>query len=350
MDLSFAQARQLIDQPRGMDEEAVRRLLALLLAGRLAPEQGGELLGRWRERGETGEELAFLVRALWERATPVLAGGPCLDLCGTGGSGLSRFNVSTAAAFLLADAGVRVAKHGNRGSLRPNGSFDLLEALGVPIALPPPALTQVLRETNLCFLFARALHPAVGAAAPYRKAAGGRTIFNLAGPLANPCRPTRQIIGAAQARTAETIAAALVALGTERALVVCGEPGIDEISVSGTTCWIEICRGQVRRGSWRHPTLAVAYATLPGGDAAENARTFAALAEGHAAPALQAMVVANAAAALDLWQDRPVFADDATATALLARLADGGLARAYARHRAVARALEGSLRVEGRAT
>lgn len=339
MTLTFDAARALVSRPGGMDEPAARGFLDLLMGGTLAPEHGGVLLAALAERGETGVEVAAVVRGLLERAARVDAGGDCLDLCGTGGSGLVRYNVSTTAAFALAGAGVRVAKHGNRGSVKPNGSFDLLDALGVPFALPPPALARLIAETGVGFLFARAMHPAVAAVAPYRKAAGRRTIFNLAGPLANPCRPSRQIIGVSSWRTAEVMADALSRLGAGRALVVLGDPGIDEISVSGRTRWIEVTASARREGSWSHPAGPVDYATLPGGDAPDNARVFHELLAGGSTPGLRAMVAANIAAALDLWHDRAVLADTARLAEAEHLLSGGATRAAFERHRDAAQAL-----------
>jgi anthranilate phosphoribosyltransferase len=337
MALTFPAAEDLVGQRSGMSEAETRKVLDLLMAGTLTPSEGGGLLAMWANRGETGRELAAVVRGLLERAAKVPAEGACLDLCGTGGSGLGRYNVSTTAAFVLAAAGARVAKHGNRGSTRANGSFDFLEALGVPFQLPGEAHAALLESSNVCFLFARAMHPTVAAVAPYRKAAARRTIFNLAGPLANPCRPSRQLIGVAAWPTAAVIAEALTLLGVERALVVQGEPGIDEISISGRTRWLEVTPRGISEGAWSHPRLAVPYAELPAGEAAANAALFHQLTGGGGLPELRAMVAANAAAALDLWRDRPVLANPATLGEAEELLTKGATRLAFERHRMEAR-------------
>jgi anthranilate phosphoribosyltransferase len=339
MPLTLSAAQSLIAKPC-MSEAETRSVLELLMGATLKPEEGGALLAAWGERGERGAELAAVVRGLLERATAIPARGTCLDLCGTGGSGLARFNVSTTAAFVLAAGGARVAKHGNRGSLKPNGSFDLLDALGVPFALPGAAHAELLERTKLCFLFARAMHPAVAAVAPYRKAAGRRTIFNLAGPLANPCRPARQLIGAASWATATVLAEALTLLRVERALVVRGQPGIDEVSISGGTRWLEITPKATTKGEWTHPTLNVPYEQIPSGEAATNAPLFAELIDGGGPPALRAMVAANAAAALDLWHDRPVLADPKHLDEAEQLLSGGAAKRAFETHRALAKELD----------
>ena len=348
--LTFDRARELTALREGMSEAQMRDFLDLLLGGTLTAEAGGELLATLGERGETGREVAALVEGLLEHALRLPIRGGCLDLCGTGGSGLARFNVSTTAAFVLAGSGVRVAKHGNRGALRPNGSFDLLEALGVPFQLPPAALGSLLEHTGVCFLFARAMHPVVARVAAYRKAAARRTIFNLAGPLANPSRPQRQVVGVSTWAAAEVIADALTRLRVERAVVVQGEPGIDEVSVSGVTRWIEIRRqssGVTRsEGRWRHAAAgggSVPYDQLPGGEASENAGHFTALIEGRGEANLQLMVSVNAALALDLWHDREVFATPRTVLEAQEALSGGAARRAFELHRARARlALEGT--------
>ncbi len=338
--LSLAAADELVARAHGMDVVQAQEFLTLLLSGTLAVNDGARLLVRLAERGETATELAALVRALHATCVQIPAAGPCLDLCGTGGSGRTRFNVSTTAAFVLAAAGVPVAKHGNRGSARPNGSFDLLDALSIPFQLPPAALAQLRAETGVCFLFARAMHPAVAAVAPYRKAAERRTIFNLAGPLANPYRPTRQLVGVANRAVAAVLADALQMLGVERALVVWGEPGIDEVSISGATHWLDVTPAAVISGTWT-PAQMIPYERIPAGDAAENAGEFQRLLTGTGDSAAAQMVAVNAAAAMDLWHGRPVLADPATIAQAHALLIGGPALAAFTRHRALAQRLGG---------
>jgi len=335
--LTLNAARNLARTPSGMDAGQVDEVLSLLLGGSLAVSDGAAVLAAWSERGETGVELAAMVQALLARALPLGELGRCLDLCGTGGSGRERFNVSTTAAFVLAAAGVPVAKHGNRGSTKANGSFDLLERLGVRFEQAPAAHGRLLQASGVCFLFARAMHPAVAAAAPYRKAAGRRTIFNLAGPLANPARPAVQLIGTVAEATAQVIAEAMQLLGTKRALVVWGEPGIDEVSVSGRTRWLQLEAGVITPGGW-HPHDPVAYERIPGGDAVANADEFHRLLAGGGDPAVRRMVVANATAALDLWHGRPVLADAHRLREVEHLLTSGAVAAVFTRHRELAAA------------
>jgi anthranilate phosphoribosyltransferase len=307
--MDLAVARRAVAAPTGMDAAAAAALLDLLMSGNLAVNDGAALLRDLAERGETGTELAAFVRGLRARAAVVTGPDHCLDVCGTGGSSRVRFNVSTTVAVILAAAGVPVAKHGNRGSQAPNGSFDLLEALGVPIDLPPSAWERLLRETGLCFLFARRMHPAVGAVVPYRKAAGRRTIFNLAGPLANPVAVSHQVIGTVEERTARVVAAALAELGGSTGLIVWGEPGIDEASISGETRFLTVAGGRHLEGVLPAPADRVAYADIPGGDATVNARLFQAIIAGEERGPLRRMVCLNAGLALDLWHGRPPSAD-----------------------------------------
>src|SRR4051812_13511543 len=323
----------------GMGAADAAAIVELLMGGGVAVERGAALLAAWSARGETGAELAAVVRALLARAVRLPMDDRCLDLCGTGGSGLARYNVSTTAAFVLAAAGVPVAKHGNRGSRRPDGSFDLLDALQVPFAQTPEAHARLRAETGCCFLFARAMHPAVAAVAPMRKAAGRRTVFNLAGPLANPCRPRRQLIGVIDERTARVVAGALAALGTERGLVVWGHPGIDELSITGESRWLLVEGGALREGAVEplHPGLA--HDALPCGEAAANAEVFRRLLAGDERGPLADLVALNAGAAIDLWRGRlPGAASDGVREAR-ELLRSGAVLKAFERHRALAAGL-----------
>lgn len=343
--LDAVHARNRAARPGGMTPAEAEEFFALLLAGSLPAVDGAALLVDLETRGATATELATLVRLLLARAAPAPAAGRCFDLCGTGGSGLARFNVSTTSAFVLAACGVPVAKHGNRGSARPNGSFDLLDALAVPFSLAPSAHERLLRETGVCFLFARQMHPGVAAVAPYRKLAAQqvkRTVFNLAGPLANPCRPARQMIGATDERTARVLADALGQLGGERAIVVRGHPGIDEVSVTGTTHLWDIAGGRVHHrvidpGDRWH---GLEHAALPGGEAEANAATFHRLLAGEETGALFDMVLANAGAAIDCWNGAPVLGGDGRERARAA-ITSGAALASFEKHRSLARELAG---------
>ena len=304
--MDFDSAFQLVQQSGGMTAEQSTQLLDLLMAGSLSPEQGGSLLRHLAERGETAVELAAFVRGLLQRASLVPFGKPCADCCGTGGSGRTRFNISTTAAVVAATCGIPVAKHGNKGSRRPNGSFDLLEALGVPLDLAPHKQAELLETYHLTFCFARAHHPAVGSVVPYRKEAGGRTIFNLAGPLANPADASCQVVGVCDEATADVVARALVELGHERAVVVTGETGWDEFVLEGSNRLLEVSGGTVqeRRIPASQPNLADA--ELPGGDASENILIFKELIAGSHASPLRDLLALSAGALIDTWHGRPI--------------------------------------------
>ncbi len=337
MSLTFADARVALVAPGGLDEQSTVALIDLLLSGSLAPEEGADLLVTWAQRGETGAELAAVVRALRARAVPVALTRSSVDVVGTGGVEGSRFNVSTTVAFVLASAGVAVAKHGNRGSRSPNGSFDFLEALGIPIDLPPAALTTLHQDHGLCFLFARALHPAMAAAVPYRKLAARRTIFNLAGPLANPAPVDHLLIGAVDQRSALVLAQALRLLGDGRALVVCGEPGIDEVSISGPTHTWNVTAQDINQGILTPaPQSVVDRALLPGGDATTNAALFARLIAGDPCDGLAEMVQVNAGLVFDLLDGQPPVYHGPGYHRAAQRLADGRVARFFTAYQAAA--------------
>ena len=342
MYLHPADARTWIDQPGGMTDDQLMSVLSLLLDGEVDPHEGAQLLGRWTARGETASELAALVNVLLKRAVKIPISSPSMDLCGTGGSELTRFNVSTTVAFVLAAAGVPVSKHGNRGSRRPNGSFDLLDALGIPFQLSPNQIARIFTETGLCFLFARTIHPSVAKVAPLRKLVPGRTIFNLAGPLANPCRPTRQVVGVTREATAHVITGALSLLGVERGIVVRGHPGLDEVSITGPTHLWEVAGGHTHHRIVEHfHHHGLDHSALPGGDAPENAVIFHQLMHGTETGPLHDMVVANAALALDCWRGTSHPGSDSAIDEVRDLLASGAVKATYHRHRRIARAVAG---------
>lgn len=219
------------DSHRGFDE---------MLDGNLSQPEMVTFLRDLRDRGESVADIVAAVRAMRRRMIPVHLNKPAIDICGTGGGVGDRFNVSTACAFALAAIGIPVAKHGNRGSRSGNGSFDFLEALGVSIDLDAARAQSIFKQTDLCFLFARQFHPAVGTVASARRQVGGRTIFNLVGPLCNPAGVTRQILGTVSKDIAEKLAEACQVLGTEKTLVVIGSGGRDEVVLDGPSDIIEV--------------------------------------------------------------------------------------------------------------
>jgi anthranilate phosphoribosyltransferase len=224
-----------------------------------------------------------------------------IDLCGTGGDGLGTLNISTAVSFVVAACGVPVAKHGNRSASSRSGAADVLEALGINIGLEPDAAGAVLKDAGLAFLFAQTHHPAMKYAGNARKQIGRRTIFNLLGPLANPGRVTRQLVGVFSSDWLVPYAEALKALGSERAWIVHGRDGLDELSISGPTQIAILDQGAITTGEVTPEEAGLKrwpLADITGGNAAHNAAALRRLLEGDASGAYHQIVLLNAAAAL----------------------------------------------------
>ncbi len=281
------------------DEAA--RAMGEIMDGRAEPAQVAGLLMALALKGERPAEVVGFASAMRLRTVPLPRPlGLVFDTCGTGGDGAHTFNVSTAAAVVIAGAGVRVAKHGNRAASSRCGSADVLEQLGVSLETTPDQVVRAVEEANLGFFFAQAWHPSMRHAGPVRKALGVRTVFNLLGPLTNPAAPRRQIVGVSRPEHTELLACALGRLGTERAWVVHGANGLDELSTTGHTKISEWRDGAVRT-FYLHPgevglPLAPVEA-LAGGSAAENAAMIERLCSGEAGPRRD-IVLLNAGAAL----------------------------------------------------
>ena len=216
-------ARLVAGESLSQDEAAAA--MTEIMDGTPTPAQFGAFVTALRLKGETVDEIAGCASIMRARARQVTPAVPVIDTCGTGGVGAGHFNVSTAAAFVVAGAGQAVAKHGNRGVTRACGSADVLDALGTPIELSPPAVVQCLEEAGFGFMFAPAYHPAMKFATPLRREIGIRTVFNILGPLTNPAGARAQVLGVGDASIAERMAAALGLLGIEHALVVHGDDG-----------------------------------------------------------------------------------------------------------------------------
>jgi anthranilate phosphoribosyltransferase len=296
------QALAALVQGRDLDPGEARGAMEEVMAGDVSPAQMGAFLTALRMKGETPSEIAAfagVLRAKCLTIHPRVVGAP-VDLCGTGGAPFKTFNVSTIASFVVAGAGVPVAKHGNRSFTSSCGSADLLEALGVRIDLEPPAVERVMEEVNICFMFAPKFHPAMKHVAPVRRELGVRTVFNLLGPLANPAGARHHLMGVFDGGLVWTIPEVMRLLGYERGLVVHGEIGSDEISTVGPTLVGELRDGEVRRYLFDPATVG-----LGKGEAAamgplsppEAARLTLALLAGAKGPRRD-MVLLNAAAAL----------------------------------------------------
>ncbi len=291
------------------------------------PQVAG-LLMAIRVKGEAPDELVGAATALRERAVaPPTAQRPTLDTAGTGGDGSGSLNLSTAAAFVAAAAGVSVAKHGNRSISSKCGSADVLDAMGVPIDLSPEETGHAIDTVGIGFLFAPLYHPAMRAVAGIRRSLGVRTIFNLLGPLTNPAGVRKQLVGVFHPSKAMLMAEALRALGSERVLVVSGEHGLDEIAPAGTTTVVDLKRGELSQYQVTAADFGLEPAsldTIRGGDPATNAAILRAVLGGERHPARTAVVM-NAAAALVAAEAAGTLKEGA---ALAARILDSGAALA----------------------
>jgi anthranilate phosphoribosyltransferase len=301
-DAPLRHAIQLLSQGRSLTAEDAAAAFGVVMAGEATAVQTAALLMGLRAKGETAEEVAGAAQALRQAMVRLEASHDgMVDTCGTGGGLVGTLNISTAAAFIVAGAGVPVAKHGNRSYTSRSGSADVLEALGVDIGLPPARAALVLRETGLVFLFAPAYHPAMRHVGPVRKELGVATIMNLLGPLANPAGVRRQVIGVASEDRGPLVAAALARLGAAHALVVHAAVGMDEVSPSGLTKVWEIRDGGVTQWDVNPAALGLEcddLEDLAGGEPKDNARRVERLLDGRGASAERCAVLLNAAAAL----------------------------------------------------
>lgn len=276
-----------------------------LLSGRTSEAQIVALLEALRGKRDTVEELVGFATAMRRHAQPIFPDGRApkgslVDTCGTGGDASGTFNISTAAAFVVAGAGVRVAKHCNRSISSKCGSADVLEALGASFEIPPQRIGAAIEQVGIGFLFAPAVHTAMRHAMAARRQLGGRTVFNLLGPLTNPAGASVQVLGVFSAKLTELLASALAVLGVERAFVVHGAGGLDEISLSGETQVTEVRHGALRSCTVTPEDFGLSLApleALAGGDAKQNARIIRSILEGKPGPQRD-IVLANAAAAL----------------------------------------------------
>jgi anthranilate phosphoribosyltransferase len=306
----------LPDPAAPLSRESAALAFADILDGRADDAAIATFLIGLTDRGETAIEIAEAARALRARLIPIDAPAGAIDVCGTGGDGHHTLNVSTAVSLVVAACGVPVAKHGNRAASSKAGAADTLEALGLDMARAGACAEASLRDLGICFLFAANHHPAMARITPIRRRIGRRTIFNLMGPLANPAQVTRQLIGIARPDYAPVYAEALAQLGTEAALVVSGEEGLDELSGAGASLIATV--GTVAlparivpedAGLARHPIDAIR-----GGDPAHNARALRDLL-GGAHGAYREAVLLNAAAALVLAEVAPTLTDAAARAA-----------------------------------
>ncbi len=311
-----------------LSRDEMHSVMQQIMTGGATPIQIGGFLAGIRTKGETVEEIVAAVEVMRELATRVeVSKDHLVDTCGTGGDGSQSFNVSTACAFVVAAAGGRVAKHGNRAMSSKSGSADVLEALGVNLDIPPDRVAACIDEINIGFLYAPAYHSAVRHAAAPRRELGTRTLFNLLGPLTNPAGAPHQLLGVFANRWVQPLAKVLLALGSKHVLVVHAQDGLDELSIAAPSLMAELRDGQVRTFLFRPEEVGITRQSLdairvdgPEESAAMIREVFA----GSPGPAAD-MVILNSSAAL--------YAADVTSTLLagvdLARqvLADGSAAR-----------------------
>ncbi|GAC1467424.1 MAG: anthranilate phosphoribosyltransferase [Chloroflexota bacterium] len=309
--LSIPEAEDLMR--RMMDEE-------------LTPIQLGAFLVALRSKGETADEVVGFARTMRSRARQIEVHVPLADTCGTGGDGRGTFNISTAAALIVTGCGQAIAKHGNRAASGRCGSADVLEGMGVDVALSPRGVSRCIDEAGIGFLFAPAFHPAMKFAAVPRRELGVRTVFNLLGPLTNPAHPRYQLLGVSSEGILDLMAESLLKLDVERALIVHSDDGTDEISIAGTTKVREVRDGGVRAYAIEPEDFGVQRSgrdTMRGGDVDMNVAILASVLSGESGPARDASVV-NAAAALYIAGRASTFQEGAI---LAAESIDSGAAR-----------------------
>jgi anthranilate phosphoribosyltransferase len=297
----FAPLLEKLHRREDLTEAEAASAMGEIMEGRAQPSQIAGFLVALGMKGERPREIVGLARAMRARATRLSRTfSPVFDTCGTGGDRAHTFNVSTVAAIVVAACGLRVAKHGNRSVSSRCGSADLLEALGVNITAPPDTVERCLDEAGIAFFFAPIFHPSMRHAGPARKELGIRTAFNLLGPLTNPAGATRQLVGVPRPELTELVARSLSLLGAERAWVVHGADGLDEISTTGYTKVSE-CREGAVNTFYIHPydfkLPKAAPEALRGGDATQNAAIARRVLDGGAGPTRE-IVLLNAAVSL----------------------------------------------------
>lgn len=283
-----------------LSQEEATHAFDKMMSGEATPSQMGGLLMALRVRGETVDEIAGAVSTMRSKMLRVRAPADAIDVVGTGGDAAGSYNISTCAAFIVAGAGVPVAKHGNRALSSKSGAADVLSALGVNIEQTPDGIARCIREAGIGFMFAPSHHPAMKHVGPTRVELGTRTIFNLLGPLSNPAGVKRQMVGVFARNWIEPLANVLKALGSERAWVVHGSDGLDEITTTGPTHVAELADGKVRTFEISPADAGLKPSKpgeLKGGEAIYNAEALRAVLDGQMGP-FRDVALFNAAAAL----------------------------------------------------
>jgi anthranilate phosphoribosyltransferase len=280
--------------------EEAAQVMEEIMGGEVTPAQFSAFVTALRLKGETVDEIAGLVKTMRAKAIAVTIAEPVVDTCGTGGDGLSTFNISTVTAFVAAGAGLKVAKHGNRAMSSQCGSADVLEALGVKIDLNAEKVQRCLQKVGMGFMFAPIFHPAMKYASAPRREIGIRTVFNIIGPLTNPASAKAQVLGVADESLLEKLALVLQSLGCNHALVVHGDDGLDEITITGKTKVCELKNGRIKKYSISPEDFGLSQTSLEnlkGGSADENATLLRKILAGTTGPQRDVVLI-NAAAVL----------------------------------------------------
>jgi len=295
------EAIETVVNGRSLSFEQAAAVMEEIMSGDATPAQFAAFVTALRIKGETVDEIAGLASVMQAKATSVQVTPPVVDTCGTGGDGFCSFNISTTAAFIVAGAGLKVAKHGNRAMSSHCGSADVLEALGVRIELGAEAVAQCLERVGIGFMFAPVFHPAMKYAAAPRREIGFRTVFNILGPLTNPAKAKFQVIGVPSKKLGEKIAFVLHRLGTEHSLVVHGIDGMDEISISRKSLVWDVNQHRVLPPYEVSPDdfgfMKASMTQIKGGTARQNAKILRGILSGEVG-ARRNIVIMNAAAAL----------------------------------------------------
>ena len=293
-------AIQMLVDGESLSADQATAAMNEIMTGEATPAQVGSFLTALRIKGETIDEIAGMARVMREKSLHVSVEGAVVDTCGTGGDGSGSFNISTTAAFVVAGAGVAVAKHGNRAMSGSTGSADVLEALGVKIALSPESVARCLNEAGFGFMFAQGYHPSMRFAAGPRREIGIRTVFNILGPLTNPAGADRQVIGVADPSMADRMARVLGQLGSRKALVVHGSDGMDEITITGPSTVWQLENGEVTEFEVTPGDLGVSVSSadsIRATSSEHSARIARSVLSGESGPPRD-VVLLNAAAAL----------------------------------------------------
>ncbi len=326
MSLRLSDVLATLVRGEDLDDDTTGAVMAHIMEGDATPAQIAGFLVALRMKGETGEEIAGLVRSMREFATPLHVDGPVVDTCGTGGDRAGTFNVSTISALVAAGAGARVAKHGNRAASGKCGSADLLEAWGVVIDLPPAGVQRCIADVGIGFCFAPTFHPAMRHVMSARRDLGVPTVFNFLGPLTNPAGAAFQTIGVSDAAMAPLMADVLARLGSTRALVFHGSDGLDELTTTGPSTIWDVADGKVETYQFdpaAHGIPRASIEDLRGGDLPVNLQIAGDILDGAKGPARDIVVLGAAAALLAAGvQDGWAGALTAAATSL-----DSGSAR-----------------------